>query len=397
MNVYLIKASAPGPFKDYKKAMGSPPQNIFSVAACTPDNVKITLVDETIGMKPSFCIKADIVGIFFHTPDALHAYKMADKYRKKGFTVIGGGLHPTFMYEEAKSHFDSILIGEAEGVWEELLHDKANGRLKPFYKRESQLDLKYLNPYPTNLIKPAKYDYLWSVIVTRGCVHRCDFCTVPGFFNKKYTMRPIENIVDEIKNAPEGCWFELHSDNLTASRDYALSLFNTLEPLGVNWFGEATIAMADDAELLNAAARSGCKNLLLGIETPSQAALNKSGKGFVNPDDIKDKIGKFHDYEISILSSMIFGFDTHTSDIFQESVEFCDYIEIDEVEGVILIPFAGTPLYNRLKTEGRILTDDWSKYDGNNVVYQPAMMSSDELYEGYLWFWEQLKHKSPSK
>ncbi len=389
MKVYLIKASAPGPFKDYKKATGGPPQNIFSVAAATPEDVKIAMCDETIGMKPKKAIDADIVALFFHTPDAVHAYKLADIYRSKGKTVVLGGLHTTFMPDEAIEHADALLLGEAEGIWEQLLEDYKAGKLQKRYERTEPVDLAELNPYPTNIIPPSKYDHIWSVVVSRGCPHKCGYCTVPRFF-EKYRLRPIAHVVEEIKTAPTD-WFELHADNLTVNRKYALELFRALKPLNINWFGEATIKMADDEELLKAAAESGCRELLIGIETPSQAALDESGKGFVTPAQIKEKIDKFHQYNIQISSSMIFGFDTHTDDIFRESEEFCRYIGIDEVEGVLLIPFPGTPLHKKLEGEGRILTDDWSKYDGDNVVFQPKGMSAETLNEGAYWFWETLQ------
>ena len=126
-----------------------------------------------------------------------------------------------------------------------------------------------MNPFPTDIIPPAKYDHIWTVLVSRGCVHKCEFCTVPPFFCGKYRLRPIENIVAEIKVTPTD-WFELHADNLTANREYALELFQALKPLNIKWSGEATIKLADDGELLKAAAESGCQWLLIGIETALQ-------------------------------------------------------------------------------------------------------------------------------
>ena len=395
MKVYLIKASAPGPFKEYKKAMGAPPQNIFSVAAATPEGVSIEMCDETIGMKPKLNIKADIVALFFHTPDAIHAYKLADKFRAKGKTVVLGGLHSSFMPDEAAAHADALLIGEAEGIWEELINDFKNKTLKKFYEREKPLDLAEVKPYPTDLIPPSKYDHVWSVLVSRGCVHHCEYCAVPPFFTGKYRLRPIESIVAEIKATPTD-WVELHADNLTADRAYALELFKALKPLNINWFGESTIKMAEDEELLQAAAESGCRELLIGIETSSQGALKEAGKSFVDPDTIKGKISRFHEYGIKVISPIIFGFDNHTTDIFEESEQFCRHIGIDEVEPVLLIPFPGTPLFERLAAENRILHKDWSKYDGSYAVFQPANMTPEELEEGTDWFWNEIRKKKAS-
>jgi len=395
MKVYLIKASAPGPFKEYKKAMGAPPQNIFSVAATTPAGVGISMCDETVGMKPKLNTKADIIALFFHTPDALHAYKLADKYRARGKTVVLGGLHPTFMPDEASAHADALLLGEAEGIWEQLLNDYETQTLQKIYKRENPVDLAEVKPYPTDIIPPSKYDHVWTVLVSRGCVHKCDYCTVPPFFCGKYRLRPIEDIVAEIKAAPTN-YFELHADNLTANREYALNLFKALKPLKIRWSGEATIKLADDSELLKAAADSGCEWLLIGTETPSQAALSDSGKGFVDPDTIREKIGCFHEHGIHITSSMIFGFDTHTPDIFKESEQFCRHIGIDEVESVLLIPFPGTPLFNRMEKENRLLTHDWSKYDGSHAVFNPTNMTPEKLEEGAHWFWNETRKKKVS-
>ncbi|MFA9394189.1 MAG: radical SAM protein [Halodesulfovibrio sp.] len=390
MNIYLIKASAPGPFKEYKKALGSPPQNIFSVAATTPFDIGVKLCDETIDMRPDFRVKADIVAIFFHTPDAFHAYAMAEKYKKKGYTVVLGGLHASFMSEEAAPHCDALLLGEAEGVWEELLRDYQAGVLSKCYQRKTPVDLATLKPYPVNLIPPSQYKHIWSVLVTRGCVHRCDFCVIPPFFGNQFRRRPVENIVAEIK-ALSTNWVELHSDNLAADREYALELFNALKPLNINWVGEATIKLADDEELLKAAAESGCRELLIGIETPSKDALSGTGKGFVEPESIREKIEVFHSHGVSILSSMIFGFDSHGPEIFKESLEFCKQIGIDSVEAVILIPFPGTKQFAQMEAEGRILSKDWALYDGSNAVFQPKGMTPKQLEEGTEWFWREIE------
>jgi len=394
MGVYLIKASAPGPFKDYKKAMGAPPQSIFSVAAATPDDVDVELCDETIGMRPKLNTKADIVALLFHTPDAPHAHGLADTYRAKGRTVVLGGLHASFMPDEAASHADAVLIGEAEGVWEDLLRDQKNGQLKARCQRQIPVDLATVKPYPTDLIPPSKHDWVWSVLVSRGCPNRCEFRTVPPFFQGNYRFRPVEDIVAEIKALPKGCWVELYADELCGNRKYALELFRGLKPLGVNWVGEATIKLADDDELLQAAADSGCKGLLIGIEIPSQAALRGSGKGFVETAGVEERIRRFHSHGISITSSMIFGSDMHTPGSSEENAEYCSKIGIDEVEAVILIPFPGTPLFARLEDEGRILTEDWSQYDGSRVVFRPAKMTEEELSNGADWFWKEMYRKS---
>lgn len=388
MKVYIIKASEKTAFKEYKQYMGAPPQNIFSVAATTPEGVDIEMCDETMDMKIDFRSKADIVAIFMSTPDALRAYDIAKVFRKKGKTVVFGGLHTSFLPEEALMHGDAVLIGEIEGIWEDLLDDFKNDNLKERYQRSSLYDLDLLKPFPTDIISPQQYHDYWSVIVGRGCNNACSYCTVSPFF-KKMRFRPIGNIVDEIKKSGTQ-YVELHADNLTADRDYAIELFKALKPLNIYWSGEATINFADDEELLALAADSGLHFLLVGLETPSRSALDKSGKGFVSVDQVKKQIDNFHSYDIEIDSGFLFGFDEHDENIFEETYEFVKDIDIDSAHSILVIPFPGTPFYNNLKSEGRILTDDWSKYDGAHAVFQPKNMSAQELEYGAYWFYKKI-------
>lgn len=384
MKVCLVKVSAPSPFKDYKQSMGGPPQNIFSAAATTPRDIDLSMVDETINMEFDERAGWDLVALFFSTPDAMRAYELADRLRDSSITVVAGGLHATFMTDEALEHADAVLRGEAEGVWEELLRDCQCGRLQRVYERAEPVDLADLRPYPTDLIPQKRYGYVWSVLVSRGCPHRCSFCTVGPFFGG-IRYRPIQAVVDEIA-ASGASWVELHSDNLTANRDYALELFRAIEPLGVKWVGESTINMARDEALVAAAARSGLRMLLVGLETPSRAALKEAGKGFVSADEVRDLVGVFHRHGIQVDSSFVFGFDEHDPHIFRETKEFAGAVDLDEAHSVIAIPFPGTPFFEKLDAEGRILTRDWSKYDGAHAVFRPLKMTSAELEEGATWF-----------
>ncbi|MCL3780884.1 radical SAM protein [Prolixibacteraceae bacterium JC049] len=390
MKVYLIKASSGSEYSKYKAETGGPPQNIFSAAAATPEYIDIEMTDETIGMKTNFRSKADVVAIFMSTPDALRAYEIADKFRAKGKAVVLGGLHTHFMQDEAKTHADSLLIGEVEEIWEELLNDFQNGTLKVKYQRKTPFDLAKLKPYPTHLIPVSKYNYTWSVVVSRGCPFKCDFCLVHQFF-PKYQLRSIDTIVDEVKALKRlGVeWVELHSDNLTQDRTYAIKLFEALAPLKMNFYGETTILIAKDEELLAAAKKAGLKALLFGIETPSEEALKGQGKAFVKPKEIKEYVKTVKSYGIEVWGDFLFGFDEHDSEIFQETLDFVKLINVDRVFPHLMIPFPGSDTYKRLESEGRILTKDWSKYDGGYAVYQPGKLTPEDLEAGLYWFWEK--------
>ena len=384
VSVCAIKASAKSGFSDYKKSMLGLPQNIFSLAACTPEWVTLQMVDETVGVRVDWNTKAEIIVIMFHTPDAIRGYEIADKFKRMGKTVVLGGLHTTFMQEEALEHAHSILIGECEGIWEELLNDYLSVRLKNKYERNTIFDLASLSPYPTDILPTELYDYSWTVTVSRGCPNKCSYCTVHKFF-PKYRKRPIEDIVKEIKNAPTD-FIELKADNLTVDRDYSMKLFKALEPLNIVWMTALEPEFAEDKELVQAAARSGMRNILLGIETPSREALKENNKGQLKLDKLKEDIEYLHSFDIEIDSAMLFGFDNHDKSIFGETLKFALDIDIDITHGVIPIPFPGTELYKSLERDGRLTTKDWSKYDGSWLVFKHENFNVMDLYNGVMWY-----------
>lgn len=384
MKVVLIKACFDSYFKSYKKYQASPPQNIFSAAAALNSLVKIEMYDETCGMTAPRKLKCDLVMIYMSTPDALRGYELARHYMKQGLKVMMGGLHPTFMTQEALLHCNSVMQGESELLWPEILADLSTDNLKPVYKADKVTDLASLKNYPTNLIRPRKYRDVWSVMVSRGCRFKCHYCTVPRFFEQQ-TYRPIGQVIDEIKSSGQQ-QFELKADNLTSDREYCLELFEALAPLNIYWTAETNLRFADDEELLTAAGKSGLWYLLVGLETPSKAALKEAAKGFNNIHKSKSYIEKLHEHNIVVDSCMIFGFDEHDSHIFQDTWDYIHDVELDVCHPTIMIPFPGTPLYNEMEQQKRVLSRDWSKYDGDHAVYQPLGMTVDGLESGCNWF-----------
>jgi radical SAM superfamily enzyme YgiQ (UPF0313 family) len=390
MKVTLIKASADSGFKDYKQQLGSPPQNVWSVAAIMPDHIDYNVFDETANAKAPAQCDADLVAIFMSTPDAVRGYQLADGYRSQGITVVIGGLHASALPNEAALHADSVLIGEAEGVWEQLLEDFSSDSLKARYENIEPVDMADLKPFPHHRIDLTAYGGIGTVMVGRGCKFRCTYCTIPGFF-KGNRYRPVGHIIDEIK-ASGLQNIELHCDNLFANPDYALELFTALKPLNIYWSGEATINMAQNEEVLKAAAESGLWYLLAGVETSSQAALKKAGKGFVRIDRVKENIERLHDYDIAVDSAMLFGFDEHDQSIFEETLDFVEDVKLDVAHSVLVTPFPGTAMFEQMEQQGRILTRDWSQYDCEHVVFQPKQMTPQELIAGRDWFY--YKHNS---
>ena len=243
-------------------------------------------------------------------------------------------------------------------------------------------------PFPGGDLLPAgQYSTSHTIEATRGCIHHCEFCVVPSAWGKPL-QHPVAEVVDDIRQM--GARRLLFLDlNLIADIGYAKELFSALIPLNITWGGLATTIIAWDEELLDLAARSGCRGLLIGFETLSQAALDETSKSFNMRRDYYAVMQRLHARGIAIMGTFVFGFDHHRTDAFAETVEFVYQANIDLPRYAILTPFPGTPLFRRLQEAGRILSRDWSLYDGQHVVYQPQQLSPETLLRGTEWAWKQ--------
>jgi radical SAM superfamily enzyme YgiQ (UPF0313 family) len=326
------------------------------------------------------------------TGTAPRAYEISQRLRKRGVTTVLGGPHVTLVPDDAQPHADSIVIGYAEDTWPQLLrHFASSGRLEPRYAQAAGLDLGG-RPFARRELLPGKRFLTDNVFeATRGCVHDCDFCVVPSAWGRKPLQKPVGEVVDDIRRhldrgRPRKIIFV--DLNLIADRGYALRLFAALVPLKVQWYGLSTTLIGRDEELLALAERSGCRGLLLGFESISPANLKLSRKGFNRPDDYADLVAKLHRHGIAVQGCFTFGMDEDESDIFEKTARFAVQAGIDLPRFAIVTPFPGTPLHQRLSDEGRILTRDWSLYDGQHVVFRPKRMSVDELQFGTERAWK---------
>jgi radical SAM superfamily enzyme YgiQ (UPF0313 family) len=356
------------------------------LASHFPKNYEVKIVNEAIE-EIDFDCEVDLVGITGLTCVIQRAYAIADRFREKGIKVILGGVHPSLLPGEAKEHADSVYIGEAEGRIEEVIKDFDAGKLKPFYKDEKWPDLKQM-PIPRRDLLGKKYSPVFKAIeTTRGCPNRCDFCSVPTINGKRYRLRSLEEVEQELSSIirKKGEYLFLADDNVTARADYALELFNIFKRHGVKWMGFATVQIAKDENLLKKAQESGCISLFMGFESLIQENLDNVSKRFVNAKELSDLVKTIQRHQIGIHGSFIFGFDGDDPGIFAKTVEFVQKNNIELPTFSILTPFPGTPLKKRLEEEGRIFDHDWSHYDMSHVVFKPKRMTIQELQEGYLW------------
>jgi radical SAM superfamily enzyme YgiQ (UPF0313 family) len=382
--VELITAeSAASRYVRYRRIIRFPQLTMPLLAAYTPAHWEVSHTDEIV-QKVDFNKKVDLVGITANTPAAPHAYQLAAEFRKRGVKVVIGGPHATLLPEEVRQHADAVVVGEGELVWPKLLADFEAGELQPVYRSCELPDLQNM-PHPRwDLIKGRVYGK-GVTIATRGCPFACEYCTIPQMYQRRMRYRPIPQIVEELRHMP-GKALIFWDDNIGANRAYAKELFRAIAPFKRWWTSQATADVAFDDEFMELAARSGCKALFLGLETISQNSLNAANKQHNQTEHYREIIRRFHYYGIAVQAGTVFGFDHDDRSIFRRTVEFYREIGLDSATISVLIPFPNTPLFRKLDAEGRILTRDWSKYNGKkDVVFQPALMSPEELLMGMEW------------
>ncbi|PDW02588.1 B12-binding domain-containing radical SAM protein [Candidatus Viridilinea mediisalina] len=373
----------------WKKSMRYMPLTLTTLAALVPPELQaeLILVDEGI-QEVDLNLQADLIGISMITGTAPRAYELAHHFRQRGVPVVLGGVHATLLPDEAAQYADAVVVGYAEQTWPQLLRDFVAGQMAPRYLQAPNLSLANL-PLPRRDLLPTKhYTTPHTIEATRGCIHQCEFCVVPTAWGRHPYQRPVAEVVAEIRHMGTRRLVFLDL-NLIADLDYAKALFAALTPLRLAWGGLATTLIAQDEELLDLAARSGCRGLLIGLESDAGAALSETRKSFNGRLDYRELTRRLHERKIALMGCFVFGFDHDDQDCFARTVELVAEARIDLPRYAIQTPFPATPLFRRLEAEGRILTTDWSLYDGQHVVFQPAKLTPEALLRGTEWAWKK--------
>jgi radical SAM superfamily enzyme YgiQ (UPF0313 family) len=351
------------------------------LAAFVPAHWRVIHIDEAVTPVNNM-LNVDLVGITFHTPSAPHAYAIAARFRKRGIPVVLGGPHVTLLPEEAQEHADVIFVGEAESHWLQFLMEFESGKFNRRYVSVTPPPLEGVPMARKDLYH--RHDHTGGVLfATRGCAYGCDFCTLVVMYQRQNRKRPVVQVAAEYASF-SGKVIIFWDDNLANDREYAKALFRAITPYKKWWSSQASIQAGDDDEFLELAARSGCKQLFIGLESISQSSMNQAHKGFNQVDNYARTIERIHSHGIAVQAGIVFGFDYDTGTIFEETLDFLEAAGVQNATFNILTPYPGTPLYRRLESEGRILTRDWSKYNGReDIVFQPRHMSRQALLEGY--------------
>jgi radical SAM superfamily enzyme YgiQ (UPF0313 family) len=362
-----------------------PNLGIVALAALTPDNVEVAVCDENVE-RLDFERECDLVGVTAMTPSVLRAYEITEAFRERGKTTVLGGFHPSFMPDEAIQHCDSVVIGEAEGIWPRLLDDFAAGRIERFYKRETFSDLKGLPVPRRDLLRRGAYRLPNTIETGRGCPFACNFCSVTTFYGREYRFRPVEEVIDEVAALPGKLMF-IVDDNVIGSPAHARELFRALIPYKKRWIGQASLNLARDPELLDLAVRSGCVGLFMGFESLLPESLAEAGKTQNSVRRYEEDVKRIRGRGIAIHGAFIFGFDHDDESVFDQTIDFVRTNKLDSASFSTLTPFPGTPTFNRLESEGRLLTRDWSRYGG--AVFTPRLMSPETLDAGCRRAWRE--------
>lgn len=358
-----------------------------TLVSLTPPEHEIRVFDENIE-DIDYNWKPDLAGITVRTMFASRAYSISEALRKRGIKTVLGGIHPSMCHEEALQYCDSVVIGEAEDIWQSVLQDAQNGKLKNIYKAPGLVDLTAFPTPDRSLLSINKY-FSDVVQTTKGCPFNCEFCSVHAFDGQKIRNKTVDQVLQEIKSIhPIGMGYKKKAvffadDNIIANKQFAKELFQALKPLKVKWGCQASINAAQDEELLTLMKDSGCGSIFIGFESISEKNLFSMNKNINLRHSYADSIQKIQSHGIIVIGSFILGYDFDTQESFDELVNFIDETNILTPLINVLTPFPGTKLFKRFEKENRIIHKDWSKYDTRNVVFRPALLSPDELLEGY--------------
>lgn len=365
--------------KKTNRGLMMPQLALHILEGLTPKQHQVKIVEEEVE-RVDLDEDADLIGISSMTATAPRAYHLANEFRKRNKTVVMGGVHPTILPDEALQFADTVVVGEAEGVWENLLNDFENKKLQRRYHNPTPDLTKYVPKDFTKIIQRKLFN-LVPIMTTRGCPYHCDFCCVTDLFGTKIRHIPIENVVRDIQESGTKNFMFL-DDNIVGHPKYAKELFRAIKPLKIRWVGQASISLVKDMEMMQLAVDSGCKALFIGLESVSVEQMKTMRKTIKDVEHLEAALKKIRKMGILIHASMIFGFDNDTKSVFDETVDFLIKNKISTVSFNVLTPYPGTKTYDDLKNAGRLLTDDWKYYDHNTVVFQPKNMTPYELQYG---------------
>lgn len=373
------------PNGSFGKHVLTPSLALTSIAAATPLGWTVRFWDENLLQgSPPVEPFPEVVGITVHLTFAERAYELARWYRNRGAVVVLGGLHVTSCPDEAKHHADAIVVGEGTAVWGQVLLDHRFGRLTSLYTGSFRVPKIKDQPLPrTEVLPRSGFLTTSSVIATRGCHNRCDFCYLAlDGMDMPYQTRDVAQVIRQIRRERQP-YSVFIDNNLGSNRSYLRSLCKALKPLDHIWSAAITIDVTDDPPLVREMALAGCTGVFVGFESLDAANLADAGKKTPKPALYAERIELLQSNGIQVNGSFVLGFDHDTDEVFDELADWIEAVRLECATFQILTPYPGTPLFARLESEGRILHRDWRLYDTAHAVFQPRNMTPEQLEDGY--------------
>ena len=361
------------------------------LAALTPDDWETELIYEVIEDVP-FDTDADLIGVSTMGHGVIRSIDIAKEYRRRGKTVILGGYMASIMPEEAVKYCDSLIIGDAELVWQQMLSDFENGKLKKTYEKPLEGNW-YSTPSPRfDLLEGKNLGDFLPVQAGRGCPNSCSFCSVSCLYSGRYVKRPLPEVIRDIEQIKSLGYKKilLLDDNIFSDRKYLDSLLDTLIKLDISWMSQCEITIGKDDELLEKLQKSGCTTLSFGLESISRESLISMDKGWAVPAEYDSLIQNIRNHGIDVSTEMVVGGEGDTLESIRMTKDFIERNKISVPRFYILTPFPGTRFFDQIKEEGRLVNNDIYSYDGTSAVYRPKNMTPDELTQAYWELYSEL-------
>jgi len=390
----------PGVRERYQVLRSLPSLGLLYLAAYTPPGHEIHYFEaEEAGTVPAEVFTCDLVAISTFTAQVLEAYAVADRLRQKGVRVAMGGLHVTVQPEEALEHADHVFLGEGERTWSAAVNAIGQGKAARVWNSADfpALDIRSLAVPRYDLLSNRPYSR-FPVQTKRGCPWRCDFCASNVMLNEPYRKRPVSAVVRDIEaicKIQKHPFIEFADDNTFVDHGWGKQLCRELIGLGVKWFSETDISVADDGELLQLMRQSRCRQVLIGLESPGRSALDgielRANFKSYRADSYVEAVRRIQAHGITVNGCFILGLDGQTPAIFEEILNFAMQVPLYDVQITVLTPFPGTPLYTRLLREDRILAPSrWDLCTLFDVNFVPRNMTVEQLRAGVYWLAERL-------
>ncbi len=383
------------------------PLNLLMVATLVQKYFDLDFVDERIGDKvPDDLTEYDVVAITSRTLNAKKAYEIADKALAQGKQVILGGVHPTMLSEEAREHSTSIVSSEVESVWEELLQDVQQDKVKPFYRASAFKEMASMEHADFNIAMRSKHARKYStripLLATKGCPISCSFCCAYKVYGKTYRTRTVDHVIEEIEYHQDRLKrkdinISFMDDNICFRPDFIEELLNSMVGKGIRWNSNISMNFLEKPHIPELAKASGCELLNVGFESLNPETIKSVGKGSNRIDRYDIVVQNTKKHNLALQGYFIFGFDTDTTEGFQTTYDFIMRNRVEFPVFTIATPFPGTAWFDEIKD--RILHFDWDKYDTFHYMYHPAKMGQHEFLQNFIkiqrevYSWGGIRHR----